>query len=71
MMPPECPVCGRDLRSDPDLKFGQVRFANFEPIDGPGHPEGLVWFCVDHLDAAKELEHLSSSDAIRELREKR
>lgn len=67
MMPPNCAVCGRTLRSDPDLKFGQVRFANFEPIKGPGHPKGLIWFCVDHLDAAKELKHLPSSEAIREL----
>jgi hypothetical protein len=69
MKPPLCSVCGRNHRSESDLKFGQVRFANFEPIKGPGHPKGLHWICADHLEAAKALSDLSSSDAIRELRE--
>lgn len=61
-------MCGRDRRSDPDLKFGQVRFANFEPIKGPGHPKGLAWVCTDHLNSAQELKHLPSTEAISQLR---
>lgn len=68
MQPPICSFCDRDQRDNADLEFELVRFENYEPLDHPGHPKGLLWFCQDHIDAARKLEHLSSSEALREMR---
>ena len=68
MEPPICSLCHKDQRDHPDLEFGLVRFADYEPIDRPGHPKGLLWFCEDYLDAAKSLEYLPSSEALERLR---
>lgn len=68
MKPPICSLCHRDQRDEPGLEFGLVYFADYESIDHPGHPKGLHWFCSDHLDAAKSLEYVSSSEALERLR---
>ena len=70
MRPPICAICDRDIRDYPDLKFDLVRFADFEAIEGPGHPDGLEWFCSDHIKQAQERELLFISDAIREIKKK-
>ncbi len=70
MRPPICAICNRDVRDCPDLKFDLVRFADFEAMEGPGHPKGLEWFCSDHIKPAQERDHLFESDAIQEIKEK-
>lgn len=67
MMPPHCAVCRKRF---PAQEGGLVRFANFEPLpEGRvGHPKGLVWFCAEHIDQAKTLTALESSDAIRQMK---
>lgn len=69
MQPPICSLCDRDQRDHPGLDFDLVRFADYEPIEGPGHPEGLLWFCEDHLAAARELSGDPSDVALRRMRE--
>jgi hypothetical protein len=69
MQPPICSLCHRDQRDKPELDFETVRFSDYEPIDRPGHPEGLHWFCAEHLKAAQALSDLTSAEALRRLRE--
>lgn len=68
MRPPICDYCDRDERDQPGLEFGLVSFRNYRPIDRPGHPEGLLWFCQDHLGRAREFAHLDSHEALRRMR---
>ena len=68
MEPPICAICDRDGRDHPDLEFDLVKFADYEPIDCPGHPDGLRWFCSNHLEKARNLENLTSQNAIKEIR---
>lgn len=68
MRPPICDFCDRDERDHPGLEFGLVYFRNHEPLDQPGHPKGLLWFCPEHLVVAKELSHLDSGEALRRMR---
>lgn len=69
MRPPICDFCDRDSRDEPGLEFGLVSFRNRERLEQPGHPEGLLWFCQDHLEQARELSHLDSHEALRRMRE--
>lgn len=69
MEPPVCSLCDRDQRDHPDLAFELVKFRDCEVIDMPGHPDGLLWFCQDHLDEAKRYDYLISEEAMRRLRE--
>lgn len=69
MQPPICDFCHRDQRDEPGLEFALVIFRDYRPIDGPGHPDGLLWFCQDHLGAARSLTHLDSGAALRRMRE--
>jgi hypothetical protein len=68
MEPPICSLCDRDQRDFPDLEFELVKFADYESIDHPGHPDGLLWFCADHLEGVKRLTDLDSGEALRRLR---
>jgi len=63
MKPPICGVCGTRF---PASEGGTVRFANFEslPEGMVGHPKGLVWFCAEHIDQARSLSSMTSTDAI-------
>ena len=47
-----------------------VQFKDYQPLpDGlTGHPQGLEWFCNEHLQGAEELSHLHSKEAIAQLR---
>jgi len=69
MRPPICDFCDRDERKHPGLEFGLVSFRNHEPLGEPGHPEGLLWFCQDHISEARSLSHLDSGEALRRMRE--
>ena len=69
MRPPICAVCGRDFRHDlenDDLSGGTVRFSDFInlPEGKVGHPNGLEWFCSQHIRKAKTLSHLTAKQAI-------
>lgn len=68
MQPPICSFCHRDQRDCEGLEFGLVKFADYEPLDRPGHPKGMLWFCNEHLEEAKKLEQLESSNALKQLR---
>lgn len=68
MEPPICAFCQRDQRDHEEIEFNLVRFRNFESIDRPGHPEGLLWFCQDHLTEARRLDYLTSGQAIARMR---
>lgn len=68
MEPPICAICGCDQRDEPEREFGLVKFADYEPIDRPGHPSGLLWFCQNHIEAAERLERCVSGEALRRLR---
>jgi len=69
MRPPICAICSRDSRDHPELKFDWVRFSDFEAIEGPGHPEGLEWFCADHLEQARRMKDFPMKEAIQKIRE--
>ncbi|MCH1410392.1 MAG: hypothetical protein L7V87_15295 [Verrucomicrobiales bacterium] len=66
--PPIRSLRDRDQQDQPDLDFDLVRLTDYEPIDHPGHPKGLHWFCSYHLEADKTLEYLSSGEALGRLR---
>ncbi|MDF1824644.1 MAG: hypothetical protein P1U68_08375 [Verrucomicrobiales bacterium] len=68
MKPPACAVCDREQRDHPELDFDLVRFRDFKPLDRPGHPKGLLWFCADHIEAAREWQHSDSAVVRKELR---
>ncbi len=67
MKPPRCELCNRSF--NPKEGGGLIQFSDYTPLpDGiTGHPEGVEWFCSRHVDAANDLRHLSSADAMREL----
>ncbi|MCB1207613.1 MAG: hypothetical protein KDN18_25400 [Verrucomicrobiae bacterium] len=69
MQPPICDFCHRDGRDHPTLEFALVTFRDYRPIDRPGHPDGMLWFCEDHVAAARTLKHLDSGPALRRMRE--
>ncbi|MEM9018072.1 MAG: hypothetical protein AAGC68_13740 [Verrucomicrobiota bacterium] len=68
MQPPICEVCFRDQRDSPGLEFDLVPFADYEPIDRSGHPDGLLWFCEEHFEATRKWSSLSSREALRKPR---
>ena len=47
-----------------------VQFADFEPlIEGrAGHPQGLEWFCNEHVQAAQALAASTTGEALSKLR---
>ena len=78
MRPPICAVCS-EFAINEDKKSGLIYFAltdeekkaneRFKEPGFMGHPAGREWFCGNHYAAAKELKHLSSSEAIQKLKE--
>lgn len=77
MKPPICAVCFRDFRSSIS-EGGLVRFkltqANiehnkrFEKPGFVGHKAGQEWFCKNHYEAAKKLQHLTFSEAVKAIK---
>lgn len=75
MKPPYCFLCHKDCRCAAfhlNAGGGFVRFADFLPLpDGKvGHPQGLEWFCPEHLPAAKTLAFKNSNGALYDLQQK-
>jgi len=70
MRPPMCDLCKGKFSPSHD-GGGTVRFANYEPLPKGmvGHPKGLVWFCAEHIEAAKALNHLDHKEAMQQLRQ--
>ena len=67
MRPPICDVCHDRF----DVNEGDtVAFTDYEPLPRgmTGHPKGLEWFCGRHIEAARALAHLTSEEAIRQIR---
>lgn len=75
MKPAVCEVCGVTAWTAPDDRPGEwLEFENWRPVplgEAPpiGHPEGLAYFCADHLPRARELQHLTSDKAVFLLRQ--
>jgi len=70
MRPPICAVCDRDFREDledSDLSGGTVSFSDYISLpDGMvGHPNGLEWFCSEHIQKARTLSHLTAKQAVQ------
>lgn len=79
MRPPYCVICPRNLHDDvpegvhSSEYFTLVEFRDYWFPDTPGwcgHPHGAEWFCWEHAEAAEELSHLASGEAIDRLRER-
>ena len=76
MRPPECCICGKDMRmtDEGDLIYFKKRpedeewIKNMEENDMVGHPPYAEWFCADHYKNAKKLEHLTIDEAMDILR---
>lgn len=49
-----------------------VEFADYSPLpdDQIGHPQGMEWFCDQHLSFAQSVSNLPSDEAIKKIREK-
>lgn len=74
MKPPYCFLCHKDCRCAAlHLNAGGdfVQFADFVPLPHgmAGHPQGLEWFCPEHLPAAKTLVLKKSSEALYDLQQ--
>jgi len=69
LKPAICPVCGRFAI---EVQGDMVEFANYAPLPQGylGHPQGLEWFCNDHLSAAKSASAMPSEEAIKFLKQK-
>ena len=71
MKPAICMLCGKpSVDVKPPGKGDWVEFSNYHPSDSFSldHPEGLEYFCDEHLAAAKLFSAKASSDALAELR---
>ena len=78
MLPPICEIC--DERFDPfETEGGLVSF-KLTPEQSKnndqmfqqgmtGHPEGSYWFCEKHFPVAEKFQHLTSAEAIPQIRE--
>ena len=73
VMPPQCHVCGLDLRSAPpgplSERFVLVHFGGHrpQPEGWVGHPSNAVWFCVEHAALGTARESMPLADALREI----
>ena len=68
MKPAICPVCGRSaIEAHGDM----VEFADYAPLPEGylGHPQGLEWFCDEHLSAAQAASGKPSEEAIKSLKQ--
>ena len=76
MKPPECCICGKDMRmtDDGDLVYFKKRpededwLKKMEENVMVGHPPFAEWFCPDHYQDAKKLVHLTMDEAIEILK---
>jgi hypothetical protein len=68
MKPAICGVCGKSAVESQNGDW--VAFSDYKRLENEeiGHPDGLEWFCEMHLEEAKSLSTMKSSDALAELR---
>lgn len=66
MKPAICAICGN---RSPLIEGDWVEFSDYttESSSQITHPEGLEWFCKEHLEAAKSISNLTASEGIRKL----
>lgn len=73
MKAPICFLCNKDFGSEYfHFRTGGslVQFADFEPLlkGRAGHPQGLEWFCNEHVQAAQALAAHTTGEALSKLR---
>ncbi len=74
MKPPICHICGKRMEGMGDgsliyFKKGPSDFEwqeRMEKTGGVGHPPWAEWFCAKHYNRAKELSHLTRTEAMKE-----
>ena len=75
MRPPMCYVCDKDFDTDEgDLlyfKKGEKGIAWDKKMEQPGfvgHPPYAEWFCNEHIEEWKKLQHLTFSEAKKKIK---
>jgi len=76
MKPPECCICGKDLRmvDEGELVYFEKTTSDIEwdkmmeEKDWTGHPPYAEWFCGEHYPKAKELQNLEIAMALEILK---
>jgi len=74
MKPPICHICKKRLENmnEGGLVYFKKRRSDIEweekmkKTGSVGHPPWAEWFCTKHYDRAKELNHLTKPEAMRE-----
>jgi len=69
MKPAICGVCGVSVVQSSDGDW--IAFSDYKKSpdnEEIGHPEGLEWFCEDHLEGARLLSGRKRAEALRALR---
>jgi hypothetical protein len=68
MKPAICSICGKSAIESRNGDW--VTFTDYKRLDNEeiGHPDGLEWFCELHVEEAKSLSQLKSTEALAELR---
>jgi len=64
MKPPICAYCRKRFKAS---NRNLVRFADYKPLPERtvGHPKGMLWFCGEHIEKARQFKDLSSKDALK------
>lgn len=71
MEPAVCSVCGRPAVLEKLGKEGDwLNFADYQEEDKAAlaHPDGLHYFCSEHVGPASKLVHMNSSEALDQLK---
>ncbi len=76
LKPPICEICDEDIGESEEcgLVYFKKRPSDLEwdkKASQPGfvgHPPYCAWFCVKHYARAKELKHLTISEAIQQIK---
>jgi len=76
MRPPICAICHKRFETS---EGGLVSFTLtaeeveqnkvFKKQGYSGHPKGLDWFCGNHIEQAKTLNHLTLGEALKKMKE--
>ena len=78
MRPPICAICDKKMLDTEDggLIYFKKRPSdiewnkNMEQKGMVGHPPYAEWFCKEHYEKARELEHLTIDVAFKKLKER-
>ncbi len=82
MKPPICIICYREFFDEQDEQKGGLVYFKKRKSDQKwenemrkegfvGHPPFAEWFCSDHYESAKELDHFTITEALEILRNKK